>query len=435
MTTQFATGQDLPSPAIPQAAWTQQGFITSLRDLFTQDLSGLLLSTALFEITGNIVYVMLMERTFDLGGPTGVGVFLVLQAGTQLLLGSLVGSFADNLGARRSEIYGLFALASFALGLAYATSIGVVYLLALHITIARLFVITSRLPLLSELSARSSYLNANTAISALEGLGLFAGPAIGAALALAWHNLTAPFIVSSVLFLLSAVPLLVRPNYQLRRKPMLPLSMLEEVREGWRHIVRHRPIWEVLACLAISSLAFGAIMPMLTLLAKRVGLGIEGSGVFVAAIGLGWMLGPISAGQLARRLTYTRALLVTGLATPLAALAIGFLPSVGAILVALAIAAIGGASLRVIVITVIQRLTPKDRQGSIMGTQQALAALVWILSAVIVTLVLAITPSDADPRWLFYPTGVLGALAVVACWSFGRRTLQVLVDGVATRIG
>jgi len=43
-------------------------------------LSGLLLSTAMFEVAGSIVDIMLMERTFDLGGgATSVGVFLVLQ--------------------------------------------------------------------------------------------------------------------------------------------------------------------------------------------------------------------------------------------------------------------------------------------------------------------------------------------------------------------
>ncbi len=69
-----------------------------------------------------------------------------------------------------------------------------------------------------------------------------------------------------------------------------------------------------------------------------------------------------------------------------------------------------------------------------MGTQRALSGLIWIISALFVTIALAITPPEMDPRTLFYPLGALGALMVLACWSFGRRTLSGIMEGVASRI-
>lgn len=424
---QLLNSQGIREAAFSKTRDTISLWIPPLRDLFYKDLSALLLSTAIFEVTSNVVYVMFMERAFDLGrGATSVGVFLIIQAGAQLILSSPVGSLVDRMGARRAGIFGLLTQASIALGLASANSIEAIYLLALLITLARLFVITSRLPLVTHLCKRTLYLRTNTAISVITGMGLFVGPTIGAALYLLWENPSLPFMISAVLFTLAALPLLFLDSPEIGQETVRRKPFLEEVRAGWDHILNHRPIWEVLACLSISSITFGAIMPMLTLLAKRVGLGMEGTGVFVAALGLGWMLGPLASGFLIRRLGYTLSLLFTGLITPIAALAIGFIPSVRGILSALTIAAFSGASLNVIVISIIQRLTPNKQQGSVIGAQQALSGLVWILSAAIVTGVLSVAPVNIDPRGLFIPIGVLGAVLVLICWSFGRGNLQHL---------
>ncbi len=400
-------------------------WIPPLRDLFKKDLSALLISTAIFEVTSNVVYVMFMERVFDLGrGASSVGVFLIIQAGSQLILSPFVGSLADSLGARRAGIFGLVSQVSIALGLAYTKSIEVIYLLAFLITVARLFVITSRLPLVTQLCERTIYLRTNTAIAVLTGMGLFVGPAIGATLYLLWQDPSLPFIISAGLFLLAAIPLLFVAYPEMGQESMRRKSVLEEVRVGWNHILNHHPIWEVLACLSISSITFGAIMPMLTLLAKHVGLGMEGSGIFVAALGLGWMLGPLASRILIHRMSYTLALLLTGLITPIAALSIGVISSVSGILIALTVAAFAGASLNVIVISIIQRLTPDKRQGSVIGAQQALSGLVWILSVASITGVLSAAPPNFDPRGLFIPIGIIAVFLVLVCWFYGRRTLS-----------
>ncbi len=432
MTMQIATGQN-----IGRSSGLRGGKRWPLvqRRPIPASLIVLLLCSGLFEVAGDIVYVTLMERTFDLGGgAAAVGVFLVLQAVGQLLLGPIIGSLADILGARRAAIFGLIGLASLSLGLAESESIWLVYLLALHLTMARLFVLTSRVPLVSTLSTRAGYLGANSALSVLEGVGLLLGPSIAAGLILIWHDPKIPLLVSAVLFVVAAVLLMFRmdrPDHSAYEKRS---TIFVEVREGWRHILSHRPIWEVLVCLTISGLTFGAVMPMLTLLARQTGLGSEGSGIYVAALGLGWLLGPFAVGPLVRRLSYTRALLATGIATPLAALTIGFLPTVGSIVVALTLAAFAAAALQVIVTTIVQRLTPENIQGSVMGTQRALSGLIWILSATAITIALALAPSNADPRIVFYPLGVIGTLLVLGCWSFGRRTLVSIIEGMALRV-
>jgi MFS family permease len=402
-------------------------WITRYRSFLSRDLIALLLSTALFEVSGNIVYVMLMEQAFHLGGgATSVGIFLVLQAGGQLAMGPIIGSLADNLGARNASILGLMLQAGLALGLVFTSSILWLYFITFLLTLARLFVITSRLPLLSHLSKRTSFLRTNVTVYTLTGLGLFLGPASGAALYLIWNNPVLPFLAASAAFILAMLPLVLLRTSSSTKKMNSPPLMVE-VRIGWRHIVRNRSVWEVLMCLSISSAIFGALMPTLTLLAKRMDLGSEGTGVLVAAIGLGWLLGPLTTNSLIQKLSYTKALLLTGLVTPLAILAIGFTSSIPEILIGLALAAFAGAGLNVIVMSIIQRLTPKHIQGSVVGTQQALSGLVWIASATSTTILLGLPQFQVNPRALYFPLGALGALSTIACWAFGQGTLRRLL--------
>jgi MFS family permease len=394
-------------------------------DSFSVDLRAFFLSIALFELAANIVYVMLMEKAYDLGrGPTSVGVFLIIQAGAQIIFGSIIGSFADKIGSGRAVFIGLVAQAMLVISLTRTSSIGVVYFLALLITVARLFVITSRMPLTTHLSERTEYVTMNTAISVLTGIGLFLGPSIGALIYLLGNDLTLPFIVAAGLFFLAANPVALRASKGSWLTSIQPMGVLEELRISWRHIAKNKPIREVLMCLSISTMTFGAIMPMLTPLARHESFGSEGSGIFVAALGLGWMLGPLSVRPLIRRMNLTYALLITGLLTPAAAFAIGLIPSVPGILAALTVSAFAGASLNVIVTTILQRLTPIDKQGCVFGAQQTFSGFVWVLSVALITGVLTVLPPQTDPRGIFYPIGVIGALLVLACWWPVRLNLQ-----------
>lgn len=418
-----------PRPASAARGFDERGSLR--RGSTIAGMPALLLSTLIFEVSGNILYVMLMERSFELGrGAFSVGLFLILQAAAQLLLGSFIGSFVDALGGRRATLFGLGAHASLALGLSRVDSIEAIYLFALLLTVSRLYIITARMPLVSRFSTRSRYLPANTALSVLTGLGLFVGPALAAMLVMLWKDPSMPFLTASGLFILGMLPLLPRRAPTIWSNGTLAQRSVKEIRSGWKYIAEHRPIWEALLCLSISSISFGAIMPTLTLLARRAGFGMEGSGVFVAALGLGWTFGPLATDALLRRLGFTNALLLTGLATPAAVLSLGLLPSLAANLGALVAAALAGASLQVIVVLVIQRLTPPGMQGSVTGAQQALSALVWIISASTATGVLSLIPSTADPRGLFYPVGVIGIVMMLACWAYHKGSLRALLGSL-----
>ncbi len=83
MSTQLPREETPVFPAFLKVKVSSQTRIQTVQNLFTVDLRALLLSTAIFELAGNIAYVMLMEKAYDLGrGPMNLGASLIIQAGT-----------------------------------------------------------------------------------------------------------------------------------------------------------------------------------------------------------------------------------------------------------------------------------------------------------------------------------------------------------------
>ena len=60
-------------------------------------VSLLLISTTFAELASNVVYVVLVERAYQLGkGATAIGIVLILQAAAQVIFGSWAGGIADR---------------------------------------------------------------------------------------------------------------------------------------------------------------------------------------------------------------------------------------------------------------------------------------------------------------------------------------------------
>jgi predicted MFS family arabinose efflux permease len=323
----------------------------TLDDLKTKNLVSLLFSTVTAELAGNVVYVMLMERAFaSEGSGAGVGLVLVIQ--------SWAGMLTDRVGTRKASIVGLIAQAILAFGLTSARSIWTISGLAFFITLTRSFILPARLALITRVSDRAGFVKANIAISALTGLGLFLGPALAAALALISKNSTVPLLVAAVLLLSSSLPIITIFPEPPRAKVALRVSIFAEMRQIWQFLTKHRPLWQILICFSFSTMTFGAIVPLLTPLARQFEFGSEGSGILVAALGFGWTVGPLLASALFKWRNITGALLITGILTPLTALTIAFIPNISGVLIALATSSIAGAALNVMVTTILCKHCP-----------------------------------------------------------------------------
>jgi MFS family permease len=390
----------------------------------------LMLFTALNELANNLVYVSLLEKAHVVGGGVAsIGVVLIIQSVAQMFMGTWAGSLVDRLGTRRAATLGTISQFGLAVGLIFSQSIVLIYLLAFNLMLARLLIIPARLAFVSQARSRKKLVGANTALEALTGAGLFFGPAIGAALVLLTHRSVVPPFAASLLFLLAALPLLTAGSatYHARDKGLAEKkSVLKQIRTAWGFIGKHRAFRLVLFCMVHSTMLLAALMPLLTPLSRQFGFGDEGTAVFVAAIGLGHMSGPFLAPLLFKRMKHSFTLLLAGLIPPLAIMLIGGIRNAGMIWILGAISAVSLAdsSLRVIVNTILQRLTPGYKQGCVFGSEQTLLGLGWIMSLVAITALVSTMTSRLDVNGLLIFVGGGGLLMIASCWVISRHEIQ-----------
>lgn len=381
----------------------------------------LLLSTSLAEIAGNVVYVALLERTFDLGGgATNVGGVLIAQSVPQVFLGAWAGSLVDRVGKRKAAILATVASAALAVGLAMGRTILAVYVFAVLITLARLVLIPARLAFVPHIVGKEKLVRVNTVLAVLSGIGLFLGPAIGAALLSVSVGFKTPLIVAGLGLVLSAAPLLLIRTPTRHASALHRMSIWREMRSGWQFIRQHASIWKVLMCQVTLALVVGGFTPLITPLTRQLGLGTGGTGVLLAALGLGGLIGPWSAILFFKRLNLSVALLLSGLLAAVGLVLAGLLARLEGVFAALLLTALAAASLNVIVVTILQRLTPSDRQGYVFGVEQALLGIAWLASLSATTAGVSLGPEVVTTRGLFLLFGGSGFLLVLVCWFWYR---------------
>ncbi len=395
----------------------------------------LLLSTALAEVAGNMVYVSLLERAYQLGGKAAsVGGVLLIQSVLQVLLGIWAGSMVDRLGKRRAATLATLAYAALAAGLVVGQTILAVYVLASLIALARLVLIPARLTLVPHVSSKGNLVAANTAFAVVAGLGLFLGPAISAALIVLTDGFQTPLFVAGLGLLLSAVPLLSIPAPGARVRSVEQVGIWREMRSGWQYIRKHGPVSKVLLCLVHYTLIMGAAMPLITPLAHKLGLGSEGTGVFFSAVGLGGLIGAPLAIVLFKRVGPSMALLLSGLLVPVGLSLTGLMDSLEGALAGILLAHMAAASLNIIVVTILQRLTPLKSQGSVFGVVQTLLGLAWVVSLGVMTGGMALWPGQINMQALFLLISGVGLLLVLVCWLSYRRDIQIACGMCEPRI-
>jgi MFS family permease len=427
---------DLSRLSDPSGFWERmrQRFILPIVKL-EKGILPLLLSTTLAEVAGNIVYIVLLERAYQLGGEAvSVGGVLLAQSAPQVLLGLWAGNLVDRFGKRRAAILATVAYAALVAGLSVGQSILTVYILAFLLMLVRLTLTPARLALVSQLSSNANLVATNTALSVVAGLGLFLGPAISAALILFTNDFQVSLNVAGLGLLLSLLPLSFIPVTATSASSVERVNFRQEMRTGWQFMRQHDHVWKVLLCLMHFTLVMGVVTPLMIPLSHNLGLGPEGTGVFFAALGLGGLLGAPLAVVLAKRLGTSMTLLLTGLLTPVGIFSIGLTDTQVGVMSALLLTAMTGGSLNVIGFTVLQRLTPLKIQGRVFGVQQTLMGTVWLVSLAATTGGLVIWPEGVNLQLLFLWVGGGGLGLFLACWFRHWRPITATCEMCEPRI-
>jgi len=234
------------------------------------------------------------------GSPLRLGLIGTLQFGPILLFSVFTGAVADRLPKRRVLVVTQLTLAMLALAMAglVATGhvrywhVGVVAVLA---GLAQTFDSPARQSFMAEMVGKADLANAVALNSASFNAARIVGPAIGGLL-IARVGVAPAFVLNALGLMVVVVALLTltpRGAAPARRGT----TMLQEIGEGLGYAARTPMIRLILGLLLTVSITVFNFTVYVPLLARQVlGLGAEGFGFLMAALGVGAVTGALTVG-------------------------------------------------------------------------------------------------------------------------------------------
>ncbi len=254
---------------------------------------------------------------------------------------------------------------------------------------------------------------ANAAINIAFSATFVLGPAAGGALVAGTGASFALFLDAASFLLCGALLLDVRPHVEDAGGP----SVTARLRAAWTYINEVPALRSLLLVQAFALIFFESAGPIEVAFAKStLHAGDRGYGVFIAAWGVGVVLGSILFARSRPRSLGT--MLVAGtFAVGLAYLGFAAAPSLGVACAAAVLGGIGNGVQWAPLVSALQRLTPPNLQGRVMGALESIGAL---CPAIGLSLGGALVALDS-PRFAFL---IVGAGAVISTIGFMRISLD-----------
>jgi predicted MFS family arabinose efflux permease len=355
--------------------------------------------------------------------PLRLGLIGTLQFAPILLFSIVTGAIADRLPKRRLLVATNLTLATLALVLAALVAsgrvrywhVGVVAVLA---GLAQTVDGPARQSLMAELVGKADLVNAVALNSAAFNAARIVGPAVGG-LVIARFGVVPAFLVNAVGIVVVAVALAMLPVPPVAARR--GTTMAQEIAEGVRYALRTpliRLILGLLFCVSITVFNFTVYVP---LLARHVlGLGAEGFGFLMAALGVGAVSGALTVGFRRAGPIPVRAMMVA------AAIALGGLLSLSAarhVWMAALLLFVTGFSGLVLVAscnTRLQLASPDELRGRMMS----LYTLVWGGVFPIGAFCVGAISEAWGVSTAFFVQGLVGltSLTILALWWRHRRS-------------
>jgi len=232
--------------------------------------------------------------------PFKLGLLGTLQFGPLLLLSPFAGVIADRWPRRRLLVATQAALVCQALALALLVATGrarywQIALLALVTGLAHTVDAPARQSFVMGLVGREDLVNAVALNSASFNVARIVGPAV-AGLLIARFGVVPAFVANGVGFAVVLVTLLRLSDDGVPRRPR-GASVRRDIAEGLRHVVGTPRVRASLGVLFVVSLCVFNFTVYVPLLARTVlGLGPEGFGFLMAALGVGAVAGALALG-------------------------------------------------------------------------------------------------------------------------------------------
>jgi MFS family permease len=362
---------------------------------------------------------------FNQDGAVAVGVLALVRTVCAGLVAPFLGTLGDRYPRVRVmvasdlvRVVGVTTMAAivFAGGPALA-----VYALAIFGSVAGTAFRPAQAALVPSLARTPEELTAsNVASSTTEGVGIFAGPALGGFL-LAVTSTEVVFLATAALFLASAllVARIDEPRAAAEEdEEEEEGSFLRETLDGFRVLVGDSRVAVLVGLFAAQTFVDGALGVLTVVLAlDALDIGPSGLGLLNSAIGVGGLLGAVAAAALIGRARLATdfgfGMLLWGL--PLVLVALWLEPAFAAF--ALILVGIGNTIVDVTGDTLLQRGVPEDLLARVFAIMESLMLLTVGLGSIAAPLL----AEGVGVRWALAATGVLLPALTLLSWRLLGR--------------
>lgn len=387
-----------------------------------------------FNVADMAVTVALGVYAFANGGAAAVGLVALARSLPAVVSAPLFSVVTDKLSRRsmlavgfwgRALLTGLMALALYVDG-----PLWIILLLAPLDIILASAVYPASAASIPDLSPKAEILSsANAVFSMMENTGALVGPLLAAGL-MAAVGLESVFIVSAAIY--TAAALMTRRLVSDRRVGSLRgIRLFSEVKEGLSTLRRHWDARTVVLAWGLESMLVGVLEVALVVVAlDLLGWGDPGVGLLTAVTGVGGVLGAAALAGSSRARAYGMVMV-----TALALFGLGFagMSIDQAALVVLGAAAVGFGLSQADVAgqTLVQRTTPGEALGRVLGLLESLYWAAVGVGALVGSLVIELI-GPVPALTTFAACAVLIALTFAAPLRRIDRESQVASDRVAS---
>ena len=397
-----------------------QGLIEPVH-LFTRiarnaDVRRLELGWAASNFASRASAVAVAVYAYEADGVGAVGVVVFLRLAVAAAASPWLSVFADRRSRRLvmivSDLVRCLMLGAMALLVVVDAASLSVYVLAVLVAVAEPVFRSAQAALTPSLVQTPEELTAaNVVASAVESVGLFVGPALGALLLVVAGTGTV-FGVTGLLLLVS-VALVARIGVAGEPSPEPHVARSDTLLAGWRAIVSVPELRVVIGLFSAQTLVAGLVQVLVVVLAiELLSLGTAGVGWLNGMIGLGATLGVLAVAGVAGQKSIARYFAVGLLLWGIPLVLIGVWPEPVVAFLLLALLGVGNTLVDVTGITLMQRSASDDVLGRVFGAFEALALLAMGLGALLAPVLV----SALGSRWAVLVAGLIMPATVLPLW-------------------
>ncbi len=353
---------------------------------------------------------------YEADGVGAVGIVLFLRLAVAAAASPWLSVFADRRSRRlvliASDLVRCLMLGGMAFLVALDAASLSIYILAVLVAVAEPVFRSAQAALTPSLVRTPEELTAaNVVASAVESVGLFAGPALGALLLVVAGSGTV-FAVTGLLLLVS-VALVARIGVAGEPAPEPTVARTDTLLAGWRAIVSQRELRVVIGLFSAQTLVAGLVQVLVVVLAiELLSLGTAGVGWLNGAIGIGATLGVLAVAGVAGRRSLSRYFALGLLLWGFPLMLIAAWPEPAAAFLLLALLGVGNTLVDVTGITLMQRTASDDVLGRVFGAFEAIALLAMGIGALLAPVLV----SALGGRWAVLVAGLIMPATVLPLW-------------------